>query len=56
MLRIDYFYWLVGTFLLITAWYNLRERRYATAAFWTILIGPFAFGTQIVQAAKAGVQ
>lgn len=56
MLRIDYFYWLIGAFLLITALYNLREGRYSTAAFWAILIGPFAFGTQILQAAESGVQ
>ena len=56
MLKIDYFYWLVAAFLLVTAGYNLRERRYATAAFWLILIGPFAFGAQILAAAKAGVQ
>ena len=56
MLRVDYFYWLIGAFLLITALYNLREGRYSTAAFWAILIGPFAFGTQILQAAKSGVQ
>lgn len=36
MLRIDYFYWLIGAFLLITTLYNLREGRYSTAAFWAI--------------------
>ena len=56
MLRIDYFYWLVGAFLLITALYNFREKRYSTAAFWTILVGPFVLGPQILQAAKTGTQ
>lgn len=56
MLKADYLYWLIGAFLLVAAFFNLREKRYTTAVFWTILIGPFVFGTPILEAAKAGVQ
>jgi uncharacterized membrane protein len=56
VLKADYLYWLIGAFLLVAAFFNLRDKRYATAVFWTILIGPFVFGTTIIEAAKAGVR
>jgi uncharacterized membrane protein len=56
MLKTEYLFWLIGAFLLITALFNLRERRYAAGIFWLVLVAPFAFGTQIQAAAKAGVQ
>jgi uncharacterized membrane protein len=54
MLRVEYLYWLVGAFLIATAVYNLRERRYSIAAFWLVLAGPFAFGNAILDSLKAG--
>ncbi|KRG68917.1 5-oxoproline transporter, DUF979 family subunit [Pseudoxanthomonas dokdonensis] len=55
MLKIEYFYWLIGAFLLITALFNLRERRHAAGLFWLLLVMPFAFGSHILQANAAGV-
>jgi len=54
MLKAEHFYWLVGAFLLSTAWHNLRRGRNAMAAFWTLLVAPFAFGQAILDAHKAG--
>ncbi|RXR05183.1 5-oxoproline transporter, DUF979 family subunit [Pseudoxanthomonas composti] len=54
MLKAEHFYWLVGAFLLATAWHNLRRGRNAMAAFWTLLVAPFAFGQAILDAHKAG--
>jgi uncharacterized membrane protein len=56
MIKTEYLFWLIGAFLLITALFNLRERRYAAGIFWLVLVTPFAFGTQIQEAVKAGVQ
>ncbi len=56
MLKLEFFYWLVGAFLLASAAYNFSERRYAAGAFWAVLVAPFAFGSQILRAAEAGVQ
>lgn len=52
MLRVEYLYWLVGAFLVASAWLNLRERHYAMAAFWLILAGPFVFGDAVLAAAQ----
>jgi uncharacterized membrane protein len=56
VLKLEFFYWLVGAFLLASAAYNFSERRYAAGAFWLVLVTPFAFGSQILTAAEAGVQ
>jgi uncharacterized membrane protein len=37
MLRIEYAYWILSAFFFAAAWMNLRERRCAAAAFWTVL-------------------
>ena len=55
MLKLEFFYWLVGAFLLASAAYNFSERRYSAGAFWLVLVAPFAFGSQILAAAEAGV-
>ncbi|MGA9340971.1 MAG: DUF979 family protein, partial [Rhodanobacteraceae bacterium] len=54
MLRIEYVYWLIGALLLVAGAYNLRERRWSMAAFWSVLACPFLFGDEIVAAAAAG--
>ena len=54
MLRLEYLYWLVGAFLIASAWLNLRERRYSIAAFWLILSTPFVFGEAILNAHAQG--
>ncbi|MGA9826757.1 MAG: DUF979 family protein, partial [Rhodanobacteraceae bacterium] len=54
MLRIEYVYWLIGVLLLVAAVYNLRERRWSMAAFWSVLACPFLFGDAIGAAAAAG--
>ena len=56
MLRIEHIYWLIGAFLAIAALHNLRERRWATSAFWAILAGPFLFGEAILRANGNDVQ
>ena len=37
MLRIEYAYWLLAAFFFAAAWMNLRERRWAALAFWSVL-------------------
>ena len=37
MLSIEHFYMLLALFLLYAGWRNLRERRFAHGAFWTLL-------------------
>jgi uncharacterized membrane protein len=54
MLKVEYLYWLVGAFLIASAWFNLRERHYTMAAFWLILSGPFVFGDAILAATQRG--
>ena len=56
MLRIEHIYWLVGAFMAVAAVHNLRERRWATSAFWAILAGPFLFGEAILRANGNDVQ
>jgi uncharacterized membrane protein len=47
--------WLVvGALVLGVVVLELRERRWARAAFWTIVAAPFVVGEQIVDAARAG--
>ena len=37
MLKIEHAYWLIALFLVGAAWLNLRDRRWAHAAFWLVL-------------------
>lgn len=55
MLRIEYLYALIAALLACTALFNLRERRFAMAAFWVILAAPFALGDTILAAARDGL-
>ena len=48
------FYWLLAAFLLYAAWRNARERRWANAAFWALLVPLFAGGDAILAAHAAG--
>jgi uncharacterized membrane protein len=54
MLRIEYVYWACGSLLLAAGVFELRDRRYAQAAFWTILAVCFLGGDAALAADKAG--
>jgi uncharacterized membrane protein len=54
VLRIEYAYWLVAAFFALTAWINLRQRRWIATAFWSVLALLFASGDLVLAAAKAG--
>ena len=54
MLGIESFYWVLAAFLLYAGWRNLRERRFAHAAFWALIAALFAGGGPILAASKAG--
>ena len=54
MLKIELGYWLVGAFLFVAAWMNLRERRWTTGLFWLILAVPFVAGDTILAALANG--
>ncbi|GAB3091814.1 DUF979 domain-containing protein [Lysobacter terrae] len=54
MLRIEHFYFVLAAFLLYAGWRNLREKRYAHAAFWTLIAVLFGGGETILDARKAG--
>ena len=54
MLRIEHFYVVLAAFLLHAGWRNLRERRYAHAAFWSVIALLFGGGEAILAAGKAG--
>ena len=56
MLRLEIIYWLIGALVAVAAWFNLRERRWAMAAFWAVLACPFGFGEWIKQATAAGTR
>lgn len=56
MLRLEYLYWLVGAFLLATAFFNLRARRWPLVGFWTVLAMPFLFGEAMLAAERDGVR
>jgi uncharacterized membrane protein len=56
MIRLDYIYALIGAVLGVAGFCNLRERRWAMAAFWAIVACAFGFGHWIQQATAAGVQ
>ncbi|MDR7134225.1 putative membrane protein [Lysobacter niastensis] len=54
MLSIEHFYLLLAAFLAYAGWRNLRERRYAHAAFWGLIALLFASGQTVLSASKAG--
>ncbi|GAA5075888.1 DUF979 domain-containing protein [Lysobacter panacisoli] len=54
MLSIEHFYLLLALFLLYAGGRNLRERRFAHAAFWGLLAVLFASGKPILDASKLG--
>jgi uncharacterized membrane protein len=54
VLRIEYVYWLCGAVLLAAGVFEGSARRYAQAAFWTILALAFFGGDAVEAAAKAG--
>jgi uncharacterized membrane protein len=54
MLRIEHIYWLVGAFLAVAAFHNLRARRWAGGAFWAILALPFLLGDAVLAATARG--
>jgi uncharacterized membrane protein len=54
MLRIEYVYWACGLLLLAAGVFEFRDRRYAQAAFWTILAICFFGGDAVLAADKLG--
>jgi uncharacterized membrane protein len=54
MLTIEHAYGLIALFLAAAGALNLRQRRFAHAAFWLVLAGLIASGDVILQAAAAG--
>ncbi|MCK9538573.1 DUF979 domain-containing protein [Dokdonella sp.] len=56
MLKIEHIYWVLGAFLVYSAWLNLRERQRAMAGFWAILACPFLFGDLILAALADGTR
>ncbi len=54
MLGLDLFYLLLGLFLLYAGAVNLRQRRYAHGAFWTLVAGLIAGGNAVLRANAAG--
>ncbi|MEO6076733.1 MAG: DUF979 family protein [Dokdonella sp.] len=56
MLKLEYLYWLVGAFLLATAFFNLRAHRWPLVGFWALLALPFLFGDAMLAAEKDGVR
>jgi len=54
MLSIEHFYWVLAAFLAYAGWRNLRQRRYAHAAFWTLIGVLFAGGDAVMRVSKAG--
>jgi uncharacterized membrane protein len=54
MLSIEHFYWVLAAFLAYAGWRNLRQRRYAHAAFWGLIAALFAGGDAVLRASKAG--
>jgi uncharacterized membrane protein len=53
MLTIEHAYWLVALFLAGAAWLNLRNRRWAHAAFWGVLAALIASGKFVLEASAA---
>jgi uncharacterized membrane protein len=55
VIRLEWVYWLIGIVLIISAGFNLRERRWAMAAFWAIIACAFGCGEEIKAATTAGL-
>ncbi|MGH8117156.1 MAG: hypothetical protein ACREPJ_07610, partial [Rhodanobacteraceae bacterium] len=53
MLRIEHAYRLIALFLAGAAWLNLRDRRWAHAAFWAVLAALMAGGHAVLAATTA---
>ena len=53
MLKIEHAYWLIALFLAGAAWLNLRQRRFAHAAFWLVLAVLMAGGKYVLEATTA---
>ena len=56
MIAIEHVYWLIGAFLVVATGLNLRERRWAMAAFWAVLASAFLFGDAIQRAGANGAR
>jgi uncharacterized membrane protein len=56
MIVIEHVYWLIGAFLVVATGLNLRERRWAMAAFWAVLASAFLFGDAIQRAGANGAR
>ncbi|MBB1087452.1 DUF979 domain-containing protein [Lysobacter sp. SG-8] len=54
MLGLELFYWILGGILLYAGLRNARERRYAHAAFWSLVAALFAGGRYVLEANAAG--
>jgi uncharacterized membrane protein len=54
MITLTYVFYAIGALFIGAGILNLRERRWAQAAFWTILAAPCLAGDQIAAATKAG--
>ncbi|WP_246022779.1 5-oxoproline transporter, DUF979 family subunit [Cognatilysobacter terrigena] len=54
VLDIGMFYWLLAAFLAYAGWRNLRDRRWAHAAFWCVIALLFASGDHVLAARNAG--
>lgn len=54
MLRIEYVYWLCGALLAACALHDLRARRWAPAAFWSLVAAAFLGGDAVVTATTRG--
>jgi uncharacterized membrane protein len=52
---IEYIYWLAGALLAITAFFDIRERRWTNAAFWGTLAVIFFTGRLVASATAAGI-
>ena len=56
MLHVEAIYWLIGAFLLVVAFMDLRARRWRAGAFWIVIAVPFLFGDAILAAMKDGTR
>jgi uncharacterized membrane protein len=54
MLSLDLFYTVLAAFVLYAAWCNLRDRRFAHAAFWALVAMLFGAGNYVLSATQAG--
>ena len=49
MIKVEWFYWLVGGIFVVAALLIGRERRYGGAVFWALLGASFIYGTYVVR-------